>query len=87
MAPNDLRSLVALMRELGISHYEISKGTDLKVVLGVQPRLEHPQEDARGSEQAPEGGSEELPEAYRRLPVAYRDPRLYGGKLPKLTDG
>lgn len=81
MTPDELRKLVALMRELGISHYEISKDSSIKVVLGGQPRLVAAEEASQGSEQE---APEEVPEAYRRLPAAYRNLALYGGRLPKL---
>lgn len=83
MQPNELRSLVALMRELGIVHYENS---DLQIVLGPAPILGASEAAGQGPSAGleAEGTAEAIPEAYRRLPVAYRNEALWGGKLPKL---
>lgn len=86
----NLRETVALMRELGIVEYE-HKDVQLsfKIVLSGKPWVQSP--EAGPADRGPEAGAEEAeaapPAAYSRLPVAYRDPRLYGGKFPKLGGG
>lgn len=80
----NLKETVALMRELGVTEYEYSNnGISFKVRLGNQPSSGH----SLAGEPAPADGAEaspEVPDAYRRLPAAYRNLTLYGGRLPKL---
>ncbi len=75
-----LRVIVAEMRALGITG-------SFKINLGVPPI----QQDIGGSTAPGEGpapqeeaAQAELPAAFKRLPLAYQNPTLYGGKLPKL---
>lgn len=88
MSHNELRALVSLMRELGITEYEFNdaeKSTHGKVILGLPPMEGAVLGLAEAGSPPPEESAEEaLPKAYRRLPLAYQDARLYGGKLPKL---
>ena len=93
MTPSDtytadsLRALVALMRELGVSHYEHQDATNsFKVTLGAAPVAAGVAVDeAIGGQDSAGPDGEATPEAYRKLPAAYRNLALYGnGKLPKL---
>lgn len=87
----NLKEIVAEMRCLGITEYEF-KDVQLsyKIVLGSQPGLVAAEASPADStpEHAftePTPASEELSEAFKRLPLNYQNSTLYGGRLPKLS--
>jgi hypothetical protein len=86
----DLSDIVAQMRALGVTHYEHQDSTrSFKVTLGPAPARPSPDVgevplDAAKEAAAGEASASDTPDPFRRLPLAYRNPMLYGGKLPDL---
>lgn len=75
------------MRELGVVEYEFKDAnSSYKIVLDPKPSGGSiPSHQGLGEgEEAKDPREAPLPEAYRKLPAAYRNVNLYGGRLPKL---
>lgn len=80
----NLRETVALMRELGVTTYKYAtQAESFEIVLGRAGSVV-PSEDVAPSGEAEPEAEVATPEAFKRLPVAYRNPALYGGRLPNL---
>lgn len=77
---NELATLVNLLRSLGVTHYEHkNERSSISLEIGLQGRAD----SLVGLESNPES-VQVVPEALKNLPSTYRNPMLYGGKLPNL---
>jgi hypothetical protein len=86
----DLATIVAEMRALGVTSYEHQDPAgSIKVTLGPEPTgsggAAVGEAPVGQTPELPDEAPEQVPEALKRLPAAYRSLALWGGKYPKLN--